>query len=139
MTGKAVLAIGLDPRFADFSAFPELSPELVRAYIDAQVEGLRTLGYDASSCWVDRGETAAEGAGGLFIVERRQRAGVAFIDHKAHGVRADIQHRHRPGALNAALSGRIGVDAPEFIQSLFSSVSRGKALPRPDRLAWVMK
>ena len=58
MPKKAVLAIGLDPVFADLSAFPQFTPELVRQYIDAQIERIRALGYDVESCLVDRGETA---------------------------------------------------------------------------------
>ena len=58
MGRTAVIAIGIDPEFADFSAFPDLTPELVRRYIDAQVDGLRALGFDAEGCWIDRGETA---------------------------------------------------------------------------------
>ncbi len=86
-----------------------------------------------------RGEAAAQRAGGFFVVEGGQSAGMPLIDHQTHGVRADVEHRHRQGSLNAALGGGIGIDAPKFVQSLFSSVSRGKALPRPERLAWVMK
>ncbi len=59
MTSNSVLAIGLDPAFTDFSTMPGLTPQLVRAYIDAQIERLRMLGYDTESCLVD-GETAAE-------------------------------------------------------------------------------
>jgi hypothetical protein len=58
MQGKTVLAIGLDPAFADLSAFPQFSVELVRHYIEMQIEGLRTLGYDAESCLIDLGGTA---------------------------------------------------------------------------------
>jgi len=58
MAKKTVLAIGLDPAFADLAAFPQLTPDLVRQFIDAQIGRLRTLGYDAVSCLVDRGETA---------------------------------------------------------------------------------
>jgi hypothetical protein len=35
MAKKTVLAIGIEPAFADFAAFPQLTPELVRSYIDA--------------------------------------------------------------------------------------------------------
>ena len=42
MAHTSVLAIGIDPAFADFTAFPHLTPELVRNYIDAQIEQLRT-------------------------------------------------------------------------------------------------
>lgn len=55
---KSVLALGVDPVFADFTAFPELTPDLIRAFIDAQLERLRGLGYDVESCLVDLGETA---------------------------------------------------------------------------------
>ncbi|QPF85479.1 hypothetical protein IC762_03870 [Bradyrhizobium genosp. L] len=58
MTKPSVLAIGLDPAVVNLSAFPQFTPELVRSYIDAQIEGLRTLGYDADSCLTDLGDTA---------------------------------------------------------------------------------
>ena len=62
MAKKCVLAIGIDPALVDLSAFPELTPELIRAYIDAQIERLRALGYEAESCLVDLGETAEAAA-----------------------------------------------------------------------------
>src|SRR3954470_8857879 len=55
---KSVLALGLDPAFADLSQMPGLTPELIRAYIDAQLERRRGLGYEVDSCLVDLGETA---------------------------------------------------------------------------------
>ena len=55
-----VLGIGIDPIFGDFSALPDLTPELVRAHIDAQIERLRALGYEAESCLVDLGESAEQ-------------------------------------------------------------------------------
>ncbi|TPG05458.1 hypothetical protein EAH88_16025 [Rhodanobacter glycinis] len=55
---KNVLALGLDPAFADLSEFPELTPDLVRAFVDAQLDRLRGLGYVVESCLVDGGETA---------------------------------------------------------------------------------
>src|SRR5947207_4782714 len=55
---KSVLALGLDPAFVDFSQMPGLTPDLVRAYIDAQLNRLRGLGYEVESCLVDTGETA---------------------------------------------------------------------------------
>jgi len=58
MTKKTVLAIGIEPSFVDFSAFPGITPELVRNYIEAQIEQLRALGFDAESCLIDLGETA---------------------------------------------------------------------------------
>ena len=58
MAKKAVLAIGIEPAFADFSAFPNLTPEIIRYHINAQIEHLCALGYDAESCLIDLGETA---------------------------------------------------------------------------------
>lgn len=55
---KRVLALGLDPVFADFSQMPGLTPELVRHFIETQLEGVRALGYGVRSCLVDTGNTA---------------------------------------------------------------------------------
>jgi len=58
MAKKTVLAIGIEPGFVDFSAFPGLSVDLVRNHIEAQIVQLRVLGFDAESCLIDLGETA---------------------------------------------------------------------------------
>jgi hypothetical protein len=58
MAKKSVLAIGIDPSFADFGAFPGLTAELVGSYIETQIERLRTLGFEAQSCLIDLGDTA---------------------------------------------------------------------------------
>jgi hypothetical protein len=58
---KRVLAIGVEPGSADYSAFPQLTPALVRNYIEAQLLRLRGLGYEVTSCLIDLDE-AAEGA-----------------------------------------------------------------------------
>jgi hypothetical protein len=57
MSGN-VLALGLDPEFADYTEMPGLTPALVRAYIDQQIDAIRALGYTVESCYVDTGETA---------------------------------------------------------------------------------
>ena len=54
----SVLAIGLDPTFADLSAYPGLTPALVQSYIDAQIDKLNQSGYAAVSCLIDSGATA---------------------------------------------------------------------------------
>ena len=54
----SVLALGLDPKFADLTSMPGLTPELVRAYIDSQLERMRALRYKVDSCLVDSGDTA---------------------------------------------------------------------------------
>jgi hypothetical protein len=54
----SVLAIGLDPSFADYSQMPNLTPALVQSFIDSQLARLRTAGYEVESCLVDLGDTA---------------------------------------------------------------------------------
>jgi hypothetical protein len=56
MSRKRVLVIGLDPDYADFTDLPGLTPAVVRAYIDAQIEQMRALGYEVESCLIDTGE-----------------------------------------------------------------------------------
>jgi hypothetical protein len=58
MAKKSVLAIGIDPVFVDFSALPQFTPEMFRSYIDAQLERVRGMGYDVTSCLIDLGDTA---------------------------------------------------------------------------------
>lgn len=55
---KRVLAIGIEPGNADYSAFPQLTPALVRNYIEAQLLRLRGLGYEVTSCLIDIDEAA---------------------------------------------------------------------------------
>lgn len=55
---QTVLALGLDPAFVELPDNPELTPEIVRAFIEMQLERLRGLGYVVQSCLVDLGETA---------------------------------------------------------------------------------
>lgn len=54
----SVLALGLDPAFVDFKEFPHLTPDLIKAFIDSQLQRLRSLGYEVVSCLVDQGDTA---------------------------------------------------------------------------------
>ncbi len=53
-----VLALGLDPKFVDFTKLTGLTPDLIGAFIHAQLERLRGLGYEVVSCLVDLGDTA---------------------------------------------------------------------------------
>src|SRR5262249_830235 len=53
-----VLAIGIDPVFVDYTALPQFTPEMFRSYIDSQVERVRGMGYDVTSCLIDLGDTA---------------------------------------------------------------------------------
>jgi hypothetical protein len=61
-SNKSVLIIGFDPKLLDFSS-PELAPlnltsEKIYAGIAAELERLRSLGYEPDGCFVDLGETA---------------------------------------------------------------------------------
>jgi hypothetical protein len=58
---RRVLAIGIEPGNADYSAFPQITPELVRDYIEAQLLRLRDLGYEVTSCLIDLDATAEAG------------------------------------------------------------------------------
>ena len=53
-----VLALGLDPVVVDAQSVSGLPPDLIRAFIDAQLERIRACGYDVESCLVDSGDTA---------------------------------------------------------------------------------
>jgi hypothetical protein len=62
---RSALLIGLDPHLIDFSspefdAFPGMTAAMVMAGLDAAVEGMKALGYEAQHCLTDFGETAVE-------------------------------------------------------------------------------
>jgi hypothetical protein len=54
-----VLAIGLDPIFVELAAFPQFTPQMLRSYIDGELDRVRAAGFEVVSCLVDGGETAA--------------------------------------------------------------------------------
>ena len=58
MTPAAVLAIGLDPRFADYTAMPQFTPVLVRACIEAEIARVRALGFDVETRLIAPDEAA---------------------------------------------------------------------------------
>jgi hypothetical protein len=62
MPGRAVLAIGIDPQFADPDAVSGFAPEVVRTYIDAQLAELRAEGYEVTSCLIDPADTSGGAA-----------------------------------------------------------------------------
>jgi hypothetical protein len=68
MSGGSVLTVGLDPSCADFADMPGLNPAIVRAYIDAQIEGMRAAGYAVESCLVGADDQAHR------LVEKALRA-----------------------------------------------------------------
>ena len=53
-----MLALGLDPANVDPVAMGGFTPEMVRAFIDSQLQRIRAAGYDVVSCLVDMGATA---------------------------------------------------------------------------------
>jgi hypothetical protein len=61
----AVLAVGLDPAYADYSQMSALTPELIRAYIGQQTNRVRDLGFAVTDCLIspdEAGERALEAA-----------------------------------------------------------------------------
>ncbi len=58
MAKKSVLAIGIDPALVDFTALPQFTPDMFRSYIEAQIDRVRDMGYDVTSCLIDLGDTA---------------------------------------------------------------------------------
>jgi hypothetical protein len=55
---KRVVLIGLEPRLADYSNHPGLTPEKLMTQLNADAASLNAEGYDAQLCLVDLGETA---------------------------------------------------------------------------------
>jgi hypothetical protein len=86
MAHSTVLAIGLDPRFADLGALPHLTPDLIRHYIDAEIEHVRALGFDVEVCLIAAGEGAER------KVEAALRAKAFGCVVIGAGLRAPPQH-----------------------------------------------
>ena len=59
MNKKKVIAIGLDPAFADYTQFPELTVEKISAFIQSQLESLRKTGFEVESCLIGPEPAAA--------------------------------------------------------------------------------
>jgi hypothetical protein len=57
-SASAVLAIGIDPAFADLGALPGFTPDMVRAYLVSEVNRTRDYGYDVDICLIDPGDAA---------------------------------------------------------------------------------
>jgi hypothetical protein len=58
MSKRTVLAIGITPEAADLPRSSGLTPELIRGYIEAQIDQLRAIGYDVDLCLIDPGPAA---------------------------------------------------------------------------------
>jgi hypothetical protein len=58
MEKKSVLAIGIDPAVTDFAKFPGFTVQQFRQFIDAQIDRVRSCGFDVNSCLIDMGESA---------------------------------------------------------------------------------
>jgi hypothetical protein len=57
-TPRSVLLVGFGPSVVDYSKWPALTPEKLRAMLEADRVRLNELGYHAESCFVDLGATA---------------------------------------------------------------------------------
>lgn len=60
---KSALIIGIDPHYLDFSskefsAFPNIDANMIRAGLNGSAQKLMEAGYEAEICWIDLGETA---------------------------------------------------------------------------------
>ena len=109
MTRPVVLSVGLDPTMINFSdpaygAFPGMTAEKVMAGLNRDVTTLNGLGYDASLCLVDFGETA-EAVLTAALAERAYNcimigAGVRLIAQNTPLFEKliNIVHRHAPDA-----------------------------------------
>jgi hypothetical protein len=100
---RRVLAVGLDPARADLTQFPGLTPDVVRAFIDAQLDRLRGLGYEVDSCLIDPGETAeavtlqalTSGSFDCVMIGAGLRAGPHLLLFERL---LNLVHAHAPGA-----------------------------------------
>jgi hypothetical protein len=77
MTLPAVLAIGLDPRFADFSTMPQLAPALIRAYIEAEIQRVREAGFKVQMLLIAPGVEPEADARQKIRTPMSHRAGAA--------------------------------------------------------------
>ncbi len=59
MSSGTVLMIGLDPAVVNYEKWPGLSPEKLEGALRRDEASLNELGYQASICFIDHGETAA--------------------------------------------------------------------------------
>ncbi len=85
-TTTSVLIIGFDPAVVDYDKWPGLTAEKLLLALRADEAKLRELGYDASICFIDRGEAAER-----LVRERLDRRAYDCILVGA-GVRADPEH-----------------------------------------------
>lgn len=109
MIRPVVLSVGLDPTLINFSdpaygAFPGMTAEKVMVGLNRDVTTLNGLGYDASLCLVDFGETA-EAVLTAALAERAYNcimigAGVRLIAQNTPLFEKliNIVHRHAPDA-----------------------------------------
>ncbi len=59
MKAKArVMIVGLEPAVVDFSQWPGLTAEKLQAALEGEIVHLKSLGYEADLCLVDRGISA---------------------------------------------------------------------------------
>jgi hypothetical protein len=58
MAKKRVLAIGIDPAYADTATLAGFTPEVIKSYLDAQIAQVTASGYEVDSCLIDLGATA---------------------------------------------------------------------------------
>lgn len=83
---KTVLIIGLHPDVVDYGRWPGLSADKLTAALRADEARLSALGYRASICFIDRGETAESVVVQTLAAERPDCIVIGA------GVRTDAEH-----------------------------------------------
>jgi hypothetical protein len=83
---KKILLLGLLPSVVDFSSIPDLTEEKLSMGLKAQEKSLCDLGFDATWCLVDLGETAEA------VAQAALEAGTYDVVLIGAGVRAQPAH-----------------------------------------------
>jgi len=121
MTQKcAVLLVGWNPDVVDYSKWPGLTPEKLRAGLEGDRAKLEALGYDAELGLIDSSKTAAQDLKRLLATKQRDcvliGAGVRTIPDYLHLFEALVNTFHEC-APNARLCFNSGpFDSVEAVQ-----------------------
>lgn len=83
---KRVLFIGLDPAVVDYSRWPGLTKEKLKAALQADHDELVQSGFEVTLCFIDRGETAER------VIEEALSARRYDAVMIGAGVRKDEEH-----------------------------------------------
>lgn len=57
---KKILLIGWDPSAVDYNKWPDLNPEKLRVFLEADSSNLNSLGYEATWCFIADAKSASD-------------------------------------------------------------------------------